>query len=75
MCSRLGKYLQDDYTSNNERQPDNSGSIERLPKNEPGNKCNEHNTDAGPDSVRNPYRHRAQGQRQEEKSNGVTRYY
>lgn len=58
-CDRSGEYLQDDYTHDDERQADNSGNIERLPKNKPGNERNKHNTDSGPDGVCHPNRHRA----------------
>ena len=46
MRNRFGKYIQDNHTPNNERQPDNSRDIQRLTQNEPADHRDKYNARA-----------------------------
>ena len=44
MNGGCGEYVQDNHTGNNERETQDSGTIERLAEKEPGDKRYEHDT-------------------------------
>jgi hypothetical protein len=75
MRNRFGKYIQDNHTHNDERQPDNSRDIQRLPQNEPADHRDKYNARARPDRVCDTHRDRASSKGQKEERSGVTRYY
>lgn len=66
-----GKYVQDNHAGNDECETQDSGTIERLPEKEPGDKRYEHDAGARPDSVCDSHRQGAQGKGEKEESNSI----
>lgn len=75
MRNRFGEQVQDNYTGDNERQPEDCGKIESLPESKPGDERDQYDADAGPDRIGNPNGHRAQSKRKKKEGGGIAGYH